>query len=118
MVHQGDDGSKRPVEDVSLLSININSGISRNSRILLGIQLISLFIVLLIVWFAVKASQRYKKEKIDNERELLIAEIERLKEKNLRLTQRNIDLGKVINDKEQLQKQHPLGGLLRFLTGK
>ena len=112
-----------PMEDVSLLSMNINSGISKNSLILLGIQLISLCIVLLIVWFAVKASQRYKKEKIDSEKEQLIAEIERLKAKNLRLTQRNIDLGKMINDKEQKQqqqqqRQHPLGGFLRFLTNK
>ena len=112
-----------PMEDVSLLSMNINSGISKNSRILLVIQLISLLIVLLIAWVAVKASQRYKNEKIDAERELLIAEIERLKAKNLRLTQRNIDLGKMINDKEQKQqqqqqRQHPLGGLLRFLTNK
>ena len=113
-----------PMEDVSLLSMNINSGISKNSLILLGIQLISLCIILLIVWFAVKASQRYKKEKIDSEKEQFIAEIERLKAKNLRLTQRNIDLGKMINDKEQKkqqqqqQRQHPLGGFLRFLTNK
>ena len=41
----------------------------------------------------VKASRRYKTEKVDAEKAELFAEIERLKEMNKRLTKRNLELG-------------------------
>lgn len=88
-----------PMEDVSLLSIDMNSGISRNGVISLIIQLISLLVFGFIVWLAVKASQRYKEQHLDTEKEQLIAEIERLKETNQKLLQRNMDLGKMMNKK-------------------
>ena len=88
-----------PMEDVSLLSMNFNSDISKSSGILLILQLISLLVICLIIWFAVKASQRYKEEKLDIEKEELHAEIEKLKDTNQKLMQRNMELNKMLNKK-------------------
>lgn len=61
--------------------------------------MVGLLITGLIIWFAVRASQRYKAEKVDVEKEDLLAEIERLKATNRKLAQRNMDLSKMMNKK-------------------
>ncbi len=88
-----------PMEDVSLLSMEMNSGISRNGKISLLIQFISLLVFGFIVWLAVKASQQYREQNVDVEKEQLIAEIAKLKETNQKLLQRNMELGKMMNKK-------------------
>lgn len=88
-----------PMEDVSLLSMEMNSGISRNGKISLLIQFISLLVFGFIVWLAVKASQQYREQNVDAEKEQLIAEIAKLKETNQKLLQRNMELGKMMNKK-------------------
>lgn len=88
-----------PMEDVSLLSMEMSSGISRNGKISLLIQFISLLVFGFIVWLAVKASQQYREQNVDVEKEQLIAEIAKLKETNQKLLQRNMELGKMMNKK-------------------
>lgn len=88
-----------PMEDVSLLSIDMNTSISRSGKITILIQLLCLLVFGFIVWLAVKASQHYKEQNVDAEKEQLLAEIEKLKEMNRKITQRNMELGKMMNKK-------------------
>ena len=81
-----------PMEDVSLLSMDIHKGIIDSRMVLLVIQLVSLVIIGLIVWLAVKAFRRYKNRYVDPEKPQLIEHIEKLREVNNRLTKRNQDL--------------------------
>ena len=82
-----------PLEDVSLMSENFTSNLQRGGWIIFGIQIVFLGLFGIIVFLAVKASRRYKMEKVDAEKEKLIAEIERLTEINKRITKRNMELG-------------------------
>lgn len=88
-----------PMEDVSLLSMNLNEDISENGWTLLLIQVLFLVIFCFIVWLAVRASQHYKSQKVDVEKDTLLAEVERLKEVNKKLTERNMELNKMLNKK-------------------
>ncbi len=85
-----------PMEDVSLLSINIHNGIISSRKVLFFIQVVSLIIIGFIVWMAVKSFRRYKGRYIDPEKPHLIEEIERLKEVNTRLTKRNQELAEKV----------------------
>ena len=87
------------MEDVSLLSMNLNEDISENGWTLLLIQALFLVIFCFIVWLAVRASQHYKSQKVDVEKDTLLAEVERLKEVNKKLTERNMELNKMLNKK-------------------
>ena len=82
-----------PLEDVSLMSENLTSGIQRGGWIIIGTEIVFLGLFGFIVFLAVKASRRYKMQKVDAEKEKLIAEIERLTEINKRITKRNMELG-------------------------
>lgn len=82
-----------PLEDVSLMSENFTSGLQRGGWFIFGTQIVFLGLFGIIVFLAVKASRRYKMEKVDAEKEKLIAEIERLTEINKRITKRNMELG-------------------------
>ena len=77
----------------------MNSSISRNGKISLLIQFVCLLVFGFIVWLAVKASQKYKEQNVDVEKEQLIAELAKLKETNQKLLQRNMELGKMMNKK-------------------
>lgn len=85
-----------PMEDVSLLSIDIHNGIISSRKVLFFIQVVSLIIIGFIVWMAVKSFRRYKGRYIDPEKPHLIEEIERLKEVNTRLTKRNQELAEKV----------------------
>ena len=85
-----------PMEDVSLLSIDIHNGIISSRKVLFFIQVVSLIIIGFIVWMAVKSFKRYKGRYIDPEKPHLIEEIERLKEVNTRLTKRNQELAEKV----------------------
>lgn len=87
-----------PLEDVSLLSMNIYSGISRNSIIIMIIQIISLLALGFIIWRSVQASKRYKEQFVDPEKDHLIKEVERLRDLNHRLVSRNMDLSKRLQE--------------------
>ena len=82
-----------PLEDVSLMSENFNSNLQRGGWIIFGTQIVFLGLFGIVVFLAVKASRRYKMEKVDAEKEKLIAEIERLTEINRKITKRNMELG-------------------------
>lgn len=88
-----------PMEDVSLLSMNLNEDISENGWTLLLIQTLFLVIFCFIIWLAVRASQQYKTQKVDVEKDALLAEVERLKDVNKKLTERNMELSKMLNKK-------------------
>ena len=88
-----------PMEDVSQLSVDINSDLSRKGQIVIIIDLIFMLFFIFVLWLAAKASLRYKEQKVDVEKEQLLAEIEKLKETNRRITQRNMDLSKMLNKK-------------------
>jgi len=82
-----------PMEDVSIMAVNFTSDLQRGAWIIFGTQIVFLGLFLIIVFLAVKASRRYKLQKVDAEKEKLIAEIERLTEINKRITKRNMELG-------------------------
>ena len=88
-----------PMEDVSLLSMNLNEDISENGMVLLLIQALFLIIFCFFVWLAVRAFQHYKMQKVDVKKEELLTEVERLKELNKKLTERNMELSKMLNKK-------------------
>ena len=91
-----------PMEDVSLLSMNIQEGISQSRTVLFIIQIASLFIIGIIVWQAVKSFRKYKEQVVDPEKEHLSAENERLNALNRKLINRNLELAQKI---ESLQRQ-------------
>lgn len=91
-----------PMEDVSILSIDIHNGIISSRKVLFIIQVVSLIIIGFIIWMAVKSFRRYKDRYVDPEKPHLIEEIERLKEVNARLTRRNQDLAEKV---AQLRQQ-------------
>ena len=64
-------------------------------------QIVFLGLFGFIVFLAVKASRRYKMEKVDAEKEKLIAEIERLTEINKKITKRNMELGEELGQTYQ-----------------
>ena len=82
-----------PMEDVSILAVNFTSDLQRGAWIIIVTQIVFMGLFIVIVFLAVKASRRYKLQKVDAEKAELIAEIERLKETNKRLTKRNLELG-------------------------
>lgn len=82
-----------PMEDVSILAVNFTSDLQRGVWIIILTQIVFMGLFIVIVFLAVKASRRYKLQKVDAEKAELIAEIERLKETNKRLTKRNLELG-------------------------
>ena len=99
-----------PMEDVSLLSIDMYNGINSSRKVLFFIQVVSLIIIGFIIWMAVKSFKRYKGRYVDPEKSHLVEEIERLKEVNTRLkkvntrlTKRNQDLA----EKVAQQIEHP-----------
>ncbi len=98
-----------PMEDVSLLAMDIHKGIFKNTHIILYIQLISLLSMMLIIWLAVRASHRYKEQHFDPEKERLVAELEKLRTVNRRLTQRNLDLAKKVQEYRQTTDTHFFG---------
>lgn len=89
-----------PMEDVSLLSMNIHQGIADSRTVILIIQLVSLAIIGFIVWLAVRAFRRYKGQYIDPEKPQLIEKIEKLRKVNARLTKRNHELAQKVSKLE------------------
>ena len=82
-----------PMEDVSLLAMDMNSEFSRGGMIFLYIQIALMLLFCFVIYLAVKASKRYKEKMVDAEKEELLAVIQKLKETNRRLTERNMELG-------------------------
>ncbi len=68
------------------------------------IQIVSLLIIALIVWLAIKAFKRYKEQVVDPEKEHLVKQNEKLRHVNRRLTDSNLDLAKKL---EALRSQLP-----------
>ena len=81
-----------PLKEVSILSENINSGISRSAIITIFIQLLSMLLLGFIIWRAVTASQNYKEKVVDSEKNHLLEQLGKLREVNSRLTKRNQEL--------------------------
>lgn len=85
-----------PLKDVSLLSQSLHSGIGHSGLIMVVVQLISMLLLMFIIWRAVKASRRYKEEHLDSEKEQLLEQLNKLREVNHRLTERNLEMGEKI----------------------
>ena len=77
-----------PMEKISQLSLDLQQGVIRTRSILFIIQLLSLVVICVIVWMAVRSFRRYKNKVVDPEKEHMAAEIERLRAVNLRQTKR------------------------------
>ncbi len=98
-----------PLEDVSLLAEDIISDVKDNGMIILAVQLLGMVLLGLVIWRAAIASRRYKEERVDPEKEELIKEVERLKSLNRHLTDRNQDLAKKLQHKNEASDQHWFG---------
>lgn len=98
-----------PLEDVSLLADGMYSDISDNGKVILIVQLLGFVLLGFVIWRAASASRRYKEEKVDPEKEELIKEVERLKSLNHHLTDRNQDLAKKLQAKNETTDQHWFG---------
>lgn len=89
-----------PMEDVSLLSMELESDIERGGRISLMVMLVFLVLFCLILWLAVNASRQYSRNIHEAEKQQLNSEIERLRALNRKLTERNLDLSKMARDNQ------------------
>jgi uncharacterized protein YneF (UPF0154 family) len=98
-----------PLEDVSLLADGMYSDISDNGKVIMIVQLLGFVLLGFVIWRAASASRRYKEEKVDPEKEELIKEVERLKSLNRHLTDRNQDLAKKLQAKNETTDQHWFG---------
>ena len=89
-----------PMEDVSLLSMELESDIERGGRISLMVMLVFLVLFCLILWLAVNASRQYSRTAHEAEKQQLNAEIEHLRALNRKLTERNLELSKMARDNQ------------------
>lgn len=89
-----------PMEDVSLLSMELESDFERGGRISLMVMLVFLVLFCFILWVAVKASRQYSRNKREAEIQQLNSEIERLRALNRKLTERNLELSKMARDSQ------------------
>lgn len=85
-----------PMEDVSMLSMEIHQGIVNSRTVLFIIQVISLIVICFIVWLAIRAFRRYKLRFVDPEKTQLIEQLEKMRESNNRLTKRNQELAEKV----------------------
>ena len=98
-----------PLNDVSIYSEKIYSGISRSTILMVILQLLMLLVVGFVIWRAIRASERYKEQYVDPEKAHLIEQLEKLKTVNRRLTERNMDLAQKLMKKEQHTDAHYFG---------
>lgn len=98
-----------PLEDVSLLAEDMIADVKDNGMIVLAVQLLGMVLLGIVIWRATIASRRYKEERVDPEKEELIKEVERLKSLNRHLTDRNQDLAKKLQAKNETTDQHWFG---------
>lgn len=87
-----------PMEDVTIISDDRPSDFADDIWLLLGLMLVCLLAFCIIIWRAVLASVKYKANKIDVDKRSLIDEIDKLKDINRRLTERNLDLSRKVRD--------------------
>ena len=87
-----------PMEDVTIISDDRPSDFTDDIWLLLGLMFVCLLAFCIIIWRAVVASINYKANKIDVDRRSLIDEIDKLKDTNRRLTERNLDLSRKVQD--------------------
>ena len=97
------------METVTMMSDDNVSDFSDDIWLLLGMMFVCLIVFCLIIWRAVLASVRYKADKIDIDKRNLIEEIEKLKDINHRLTDRNVDLTRKVRDLMQTSDKHYFG---------
>lgn len=90
-----------PMEDVSVLSVEMHQAIIDCRTVLFIIQVISLLVIGFIVWLAIRAFRRYKGQYIDPEKDHLVEQMAKLREVNTRLTKRNQDLAEKLADLRQ-----------------
>ena len=90
-----------PLEDVSVLSVEMHQAIIDCRTVLFIIQVISLLVIGFIVWLAIRAFRRYKGQYIDPEKDHLVEQMAKLREVNTRLTKRNQDLAEKLADLRQ-----------------
>ena len=87
-----------PMEDVSLLSMELESDLERGGRISLMVMLVFHVLFCIILWLAVNASRKYSRKKHEAEKQQLNSEIERLRALNHKLTECNLELSKMAHD--------------------
>lgn len=90
-----------PMEDVSLLSMDIHQNIIDSRTVLFVIQIVSLFVIGIIIWLAVRAFHRYQTQYVDPEKDHLVEQLAKFREVNTRLTRRNQDLAEKLADMRQ-----------------
>ena len=96
-----------PLSDVSILSLELNEGISDSAKITLAIQIISFLILAFIIWRAVVAFRRYKVEYVDPEKDHMVEQMAKLREVNTRLTKRNQALAERVAQLTEQVKNNP-----------
>jgi large-conductance mechanosensitive channel len=75
----------------------MHQGVKKSRTVLFIIQVISLIIIGIIIWLAVRAFRRYKEQVVDPEKEHLAEENEKLRTMNRRLTERNQELAEKVS---------------------
>jgi type VI protein secretion system component VasK len=86
------------MEDVTMISDDSPSDFTDDIWLLLGLMFVCLLTFCIIIWRAVVASINYKNEKVDDDKQSLIDELEKQKTVNRRLTERNIELTNKVKD--------------------
>lgn len=87
-----------PLNDVSILSQEMYSGIQSSGIIVILMHVVILLVLGFIIWKAISASRRYKEQYVDAEKERLIEQLQKLKEVNARLTNRNKEMAEKVAD--------------------
>lgn len=85
-----------PLQEVSILSQNLNSGIAYSGVITLLLQILSLAVLCFIIWKTVKAVRQNNEQKTDPEKVHMAEQLTKLKEVNTRLTKRNQELAEKV----------------------
>ena len=74
------------------MSMSMYDGISRSTLISIALQVLGMMILCCVLWRAALASKHRNEEKGDEDKARLLSEIEKLRNVNRRLTERNMDL--------------------------
>ena len=98
-----------PMEEAVMLTDDHEEDFTRDVWMLLGLMLLCMIVLCIIFWRAVKASMKFRKDNYDVDREQLVSEVEKLKTVNRRLTERNVELSKMVQRLQQTTDQHYFG---------
>ena len=90
-----------PMKTLTFMAKDMHSGINKGSFFLILLQIFGALAIMLIMWRAIVAFRHQKEITVDPEKEQMAEQINKLKEVNRRLTDRNMKLANQVQEKEQ-----------------